>query len=73
MISAIILLTAAVFALSITFGQSVSASTADLSASSETSDSLSSPNATSKCVNFNSEERMVIINCKTTNLTQIDN
>ena len=73
MISAIILLTAAVFALSITFGQSVSASTADLSASSETSDSLSSPNATSKCVNFNSEERMIIINCKTTNLTQIDN
>jgi hypothetical protein len=24
-------------------------------------------------VNFNSEERMIIINCKTTNLTQIDN
>lgn len=69
----IILAATAIIALSITFNQSASASTADLSSNSETSGSLSSPNTTSKCVNFNSEERMIIINCKTTNLTQIDN
>jgi mannuronan 5-epimerase len=72
MTSAIVILAAAVFALSITFSQSVSASTADLSSPSETNDSLSSLNSTSKCVNLNSEERMITINCKTTNLTQID-
>ncbi len=62
-----------IIALSITLNQSASASTADLSSYSETGDSLSSPNTTSKCVNFNSEERMITINCKTTNLTQLDN
>lgn len=72
MTSAIVILTAAVFALSITFSQSVNASTADLS-SSEANDSSSSPNVTSACVTFNSEERMITISCKTTNLTQIDN
>lgn len=69
----VILAATAIIALYITFNQSSSASTADLSSNSETSGSLSSPNTTSKCVNFNSEERMIIINCKTTNLTQIDN
>jgi hypothetical protein len=72
MTSAIVILTAAVFALSITFSQSVNASTTDLS-SSEANDSSSSPNVTSACVTFNSEERMLTISCKTTNLTQIDN
>ena len=52
--------------------QSVNASTVDLS-SSEANDSSYSPNVTSACVTFNSEERMIIISCKTTNLTQIDN
>ena len=51
---------------------SVNASTADLS-SSEANDSSSSPNVTSACVTFNSEERMMAISCKTTDLTQIDN
>jgi mannuronan 5-epimerase len=73
MTSAIVILAAAVFTLSITFSQSVSASITDLSSSSDTSDSSSSPNVTSECVTFNSEERMIEINCKTTNLTQIDN
>lgn len=72
MTSAIVILTAAVFALSITFSQSVNALTADLS-SSEANDSSSSPNVTSACVTFNSEERMITISCKTANLTQIDN
>ncbi len=73
MASLIVILAAAAFALSITFSQSVSATITDLSSSSDTSESSSSPNATPECVTFNSEERMIIINCKTTNLTQIDN
>lgn len=31
------------------------------------------PSKTTNCVTFNSEERMITISCKTTNLTQIDN
>jgi hypothetical protein len=50
MISLIVILAAtAIIALSITFNQSASASTADLSSNSQTSGSLSSPNTTSKC------------------------
>jgi hypothetical protein len=41
------------------------------SSSSETTD-LSTSDAVPKCVIFNSEERMIIINCKNTNLTQIE-
>jgi mannuronan 5-epimerase len=72
MTSTIVILAAAAFALSITFSQSVSATITDLSSSSDTSESSSSPNATPECVTFNSEERMIAINCKTTSLTQID-
>jgi parallel beta-helix repeat protein len=63
-----------IFALAFTFSQSVHASTADLSSSSDTRDlsSLSSSDATSECVTFDSEERMITINCRTINLTQID-
>jgi parallel beta-helix repeat protein len=63
-----------IFALAFTFSQSVHASTADLSSSSDTKDlsSLSSLDATSECVTFDSEERMITINCRTANLTQIN-
>jgi parallel beta-helix repeat protein len=74
MTPAIVLLATSIFALAFTFSQSVNASTADLSSSSDTSDlsSLSSSDATSECVTFDSEERMITINCRTINLTQID-
>ena len=39
--------------------------------SSETDNSLLS-NATSDCITFDSEERVITITCKTTDLTQID-
>ena len=70
----IVLLAMSIFALAFTFSQSVHASTADLSSSSDTRDlsSLSSSDATSECVTFDSEERMITINCRTINLTQID-
>lgn len=63
-----------IFALAFTFSQSVHASTADLSSSSDTRDlaSLSSSDVTSECVTFVSEERMITINSRTINLTQID-
>jgi len=74
MTPAIVLLATLIFALAFTFSQSVNASTADLSSSSDTGDlsSLSSSDATSECVTFDSEERMITINCRTINLTQID-
>lgn len=74
MTPAIVLLATSIFALAFTFSQSVHASTAALSSSSDTSDllSLSSSDATSECVTFDSEERMITINCRTINLTQID-
>jgi len=74
MTPAIVLLATSIFALAFTFSQSVNASTADLSSSSDTGDlsSLSSSDATSECVTFDSEERMITINCRTINLTQID-
>jgi len=74
MTPAIVLLATSIFALAFTFSQLVNASTADLSSSSDTSDlsSLSSSDATSECVTFDSEERMITINCRTVNLTQID-
>jgi parallel beta-helix repeat protein len=74
MTPAIVLLATSIFALAFTFSQLVNASTADLSSSSDTSDlsSLSSSDATSECVTFDSEERMITINCRTINLTQID-
>ena len=62
---AIVLLATSIFALTLTFSQSVSASSADLS-------SPSSLGTTSECVTFDSEERMITINCETANLTQID-
>jgi parallel beta-helix repeat protein len=70
----IVLLAMSIFALAFTFSQSVHASTADLSSSSDTRDlsSLSSSDATSECVTFDSEERMITINCRTANLTQIN-
>ncbi|MGA9933848.1 MAG: right-handed parallel beta-helix repeat-containing protein [Nitrososphaeraceae archaeon] len=74
MTPAIVLLAMSIFALAFTFSQSVHASTADLSSSSDTKDlsSLSSLDATSECVTFDSEERMITINCRTANLTQIN-
>ena len=68
------LLATSIFALAFTFSQSVNASTADLSSSSDTGDfsSLSSLDAISECVTFDLEERMITINCRTINLTQID-
>lgn len=74
MTPAIMLLATSIFALAFTFSQSVNASTADLSSSSDTGDlsSLSSSDATSECVTFDSEERMITINCRAINLTQID-
>jgi len=74
MTPAIVLLATLIFALAFTFSQSVNASTADLSSSSDTGDlsSLSSSDASSECVTFDSEERMITINCRTINLTQID-
>jgi mannuronan 5-epimerase len=74
MTPAIELLATSIFALAFTFSQSVNASTADLSSSSDTSDlsSLSSSDATFECVTFDSEERMITINCRTVNLIQID-
>ncbi|MGC1134200.1 MAG: right-handed parallel beta-helix repeat-containing protein [Nitrososphaeraceae archaeon] len=74
MTPAIVLLATSIFALAFTFSQSVNALTADLSSSSDTGDlsSLSSSDATSECVTFDSEERMITINCRTINLTQID-
>jgi len=69
----IVLVATSIFALVFTFSQSVSASTADLSIPSDTSDLLSSSlDTTSECVTFDSEERMITINCRTANLTQID-
>ena len=60
---------AAVFALSLC-STPVLASLSN-SSSSETTD-LSTSDPVPKCVIFNSEERMIIINCKNTNLTQIE-
>ena len=74
MTPAIVLLAMSIFPLALTFSQSVNALTADLPSSSDTRDlaSLSSSDATSECVTFDSEERMITINCRTINLTQID-
>jgi mannuronan 5-epimerase len=75
-----VILAIAIYGLFITYVPSAHASTAGLS-SSETSDSsLSSSSASSSpssnnasgCVTFNSEERMITVTCKTTDLTQID-
>jgi mannuronan 5-epimerase len=69
----IILLTFLVIALFITFStiSSIRASSMSDSQSSETDNSLLS-NATSDCITFDSEERVITITCKTTDLTQID-
>ena len=61
---AIVLLATSIFVLAFTFSQLVSASTVVLSPSSL--------DTTSECVTFDSEERMITINCETANLTQID-
>src|SRR5919106_1637740 len=71
---AIVLPATSIIALAFTFSQSINASTADLSSLSDTSDlsSLSSLDTASECVTFDSEDRMITINCETANLTQID-
>jgi mannuronan 5-epimerase len=69
----IVLLTFVVFALFITFStiSSIRASSMSDSQPSETNNSLL-PNATPDCITFDSEERVITITCKTTDLTQID-
>jgi hypothetical protein len=70
----ITILAVAIYAIFIILGPSTYASMVELP-TSETSDSSSSSlssNNTSGCVTFNSEERMITVTCKTTDLTQID-
>lgn len=70
----IAILAVTIFALFIILGPSAYASLVELP-TSETSDSSSSSlssNNTSGCVTFDSEERMITVTCKTTDLTQIE-
>ncbi|MGH9979452.1 MAG: hypothetical protein ACRD8Z_26985, partial [Nitrososphaeraceae archaeon] len=66
----LILLISIIFAITFYSSNSVHATTLD-SSSSEMGES--SPNESSSCVRFDSEERIVMITCKTSNLSEISN